>query len=294
MANALADVIDRQTSLLDIEIWMEPFAGGAGAGLRLLDDRVVSELWLVERHPALAAFWRTVVFEGEALAQRIESLNPDLNRWNDAREIVGAASDAERVPDLDVAVAAFLINRCSRSGIVAANVGPIGGKGQRGRWTIASRWNASALAERIRHLSRLAPRIRVTEGDGIDHIAQLDGSVGIEDEVFLFVDPPYVREGNRLYANGMTEEDHRRLAAALRNSPTRWVLTYDDEPVVPASLYPTERVLAYEIANTANKQRVAWEYAVFSEACVVPFDQQLLDRGDVRWVRTNAPEAVAT
>src|SRR5690625_5109627 len=36
MASALGDLFDRQVSMLDIEVWIEPFAGGAGAGLTLL------------------------------------------------------------------------------------------------------------------------------------------------------------------------------------------------------------------------------------------------------------------
>jgi len=35
--------------------------------------------------------------------------------------------------------------------------------------------------------------------------------------------------------------------------------------VVAEQLYPERRVLAFEIRNTANKARVAQEYAVFSD-----------------------------
>lgn len=285
MSAHLAEVFAQQHGLLDVEVWMEPFAGGAGAALTLLDEDQVSEAWLVERHPALAAFWRAVVEQGDELAARVEVLHVDMTTWDEARHVVGAVSAGEQLPDLDAGLAAFVVNRCSRSGIVTANAGPMGGKHQRGRWTVASRWNAVALAERIRHVHTLGPRIRITEGDGIEHIAELDGSVGIEDELFLFVDPPYIREGNRLYANGMTGAGHQRLADALRATPARWLLTYDDEPAVHESLYPTERVLAYDISNTANRQRVAREFAVFSDNCALAPDQRLLDRGDVAWIR---------
>lgn len=285
MAGALCDLLTNQASLLDIEVWMEPFAGGAGAGLRLLDNGTVSELWLVERHPALAAFWRATTARGDELASRVETLEVDMPAWEQARETVAAVSAGERLDDVDTGLAAFVVNRCSRSGIVAPNAGPIGGKSQLGKWTVASRWNAERLADRLRHVGSLAHRIRVIEGDGIAHVEDLDGAAGIEDEVFLFVDPPYLREGNRLYANGMTAGDHQRLAHALRSTPARWVLTYDDEPTVHEELYPTERVLAYDIANTANSQRVAREFAVFSDSCAVAGGQRLLERGNSSWVR---------
>lgn len=46
MAGALAELFMAQFGLMDVEVWVEPFAGGAGAGLHLLDRDVVEEVWL--------------------------------------------------------------------------------------------------------------------------------------------------------------------------------------------------------------------------------------------------------
>lgn len=43
MAAALARVFAGQHSTMDVEVWMEPFAGGGGAGLHLLDNGDVAE-----------------------------------------------------------------------------------------------------------------------------------------------------------------------------------------------------------------------------------------------------------
>lgn len=277
-----------QWSPMDIEIWMEPFAGGAGAGLTLLDQGLVGEVWLVEKNPALAAFWRAVVHEGAEFADRIEHLIPDMRSWGAATELLQAAESGAAFEDLHLGMAAFLVNRCSRSGIVNHRTGPIGGKRQNGEWSLTSRFPSAALAERVRHVHDLGRRgrIRIVEGDAIDHVAELNES-GIGDEVFLFVDPPYIREGNRLYAHGMSLDDHWRLARALNGCHTPWMLTYDNEPIVSEQLYRDRRVLAYEIANTANRQRIAWEYAVFSDGVNVPESLQLVSSGACHWV--NAP-----
>lgn len=57
---------------LDLSVWFEPFAGGLGAGLKLLDAGVVEQVWFCEANPALAAFWRTI--SGEHAAELIRFL----------------------------------------------------------------------------------------------------------------------------------------------------------------------------------------------------------------------------
>lgn len=284
MTAALAEVFEHQFGLLDVEIWMEPFAGGAGAGLHLLDRGVVDEVWLTERNAALAAFWRAVTTNPEELAARVRVCEPDMRTWHAARELLAACDSGAEVSSVDLAFAALVINRCSRSGMVNARVGPIGGKQQNGRWHLRSRWNAVGLADRITSIGALAHRIRVSEGDGIARIAELDGTVGIEEELVLFVDPPYLVAGNRLYADGMSVADHKNLAHVLSDCPARWLLTYDSDDRI-LGLYPDHRVLAYEIAYSANRRRVDEEYAVLADNLAVRDDQHLLPTGATRWVQ---------
>ncbi|BEL41836.1 hypothetical protein [Mycobacteroides abscessus] len=60
------------------------FAGGAGAGLHLLERGVVDEVWLTEKNRALSAFWRTVVGDGGELAERVRACQPDMSTWHAA------------------------------------------------------------------------------------------------------------------------------------------------------------------------------------------------------------------
>ena len=286
MAPALAGILERQFTRMDIDIWMEPFAGGAGAGLWMLETGTISELWLVEKHPALATFWQVVAHDGDALAREIELLTPTLRRWHTAQETLARVLAGEVIDPMQVALATFLVNRCSRSGIVAPRSGPIGGARQDGAHRLTDRWNGLELAERIRRIADHGNRgrLRVHHGDAIKMIADLPGS-GIEDEMFLFVDPPYLREGTRLYQQGMDEDMHARLAAALSNCDTPWILTYDDEPAVRDRLYPEHRILQYRIANTANQQRLAWEYAVLGHGLAAPERPfALLPNDENEWV----------
>ncbi|GAA3669804.1 DNA adenine methylase [Yimella lutea] len=280
MAPFLAGAFAAQWSVMDIEIFLEPFAGGLGAGLKLLEQDAVDELWFAEKHPALAAFWQAVIEQPDELIAAIRSTTPTLETFYAARELVGSPIGADR---LDLARSALVLNRCSRSGIIASNVGPIGGKTQKGRWTVASRWNADGLVDRITRIAAVSDRMRYLGTDAIGCIADLNGS-GIEDEVFLFVDPPYVREGNRLYANGFAADDHQALADALNDCPAHWMLTYDDEPLVADSLYPDRRIVEFEIPHTANRARIDTEYLVLSDGVMVPESFEPVPGSRVRWL----------
>lgn len=291
MAPALSALLQGQFGLMDVEVWVEPFAGGAGAGLHLLDQGAVSEVWLTEKNHCLAAFWRTVVTRGDELSALVRASEPDMSTWDAARETVAVAGNGDVVDDLELALAALIVNRCSRSGMVHPRVGPIGGSKQTGRWHLRSRWNGDGIADRIDRIHMLRHRLRVDEGDAIARIAELDGSIGIEDELVLFVDPPYLVQGNQLYAQGMSFEDHKALAHALAGCAARWLLTYDSDDRV-IELYPQKRILAYQIAHTVNRQRIEEEFAVLSDNLAALDDQALLPTGMSRWVQSAPAQTV--
>ena len=72
--------------------YAEPFAGGAGAALRLLIDEHVQSIHINDLNPGIAAFWRCVFYDTERFARRIESAEVNLERWVDAREVYSHAS----------------------------------------------------------------------------------------------------------------------------------------------------------------------------------------------------------
>lgn len=86
MAGSLAELFWAADS--GPEVWSEPFAGGAGAGLTALVDHDVPELWLADSSPALGSFWRTVLSDGERFAQWVESFEPTIETFYAARAAV--------------------------------------------------------------------------------------------------------------------------------------------------------------------------------------------------------------
>jgi DNA adenine methylase len=233
--------------------YIEPFAGGAGVGLRLLFNEVVDDVVLNDLEPGLSAFWRSVFEQTTRLSKLIERCRPTIEEWHRQHAVYVARPEG----DLELGFATFFLNRTNRSGILDAR--PIGGYRQSSAWGIDARFNASELAERVRRLGRYRDRVIIEERDGID----LLGAALNDRGVFAYVDPPYLDKGDHLYLNTLEWDDHLRLADTLcaRGS---WLVTYDTDPRVPRVLYPNCRCARYEISHTAAKRHVGREYAIFS------------------------------
>jgi DNA adenine methylase len=279
MAPWLTETFESLRWPMDVEIWLEPFGGGAGAALTALTTGKVPEAWIVEANPALAAFWTTVMNDGPALATRVEHIAPTLASFQEARQKVAAALAGEQIDIFELGLAAFILNRCSRSGMILPTVGPIGGKAQGGLHTISARFNAEALADRIRAVHALGDQFKVFAGDGISFLEDLPDS-GVQDEVFCFVDPPYIGVGNDLYAVGMDGNLHQRLADALNRLTAPWLLTYDAHPQIP-QLYPDSDVVEFDIPHTAGASRVGTEYLVLGPGMGLP-EANPLGKGSVQ------------
>ena len=241
---------------VDAEVWFEPFSGGAGVGLRALFDGVVEELWLAESDPVVRGLWEWIIDDAESLAEAVERLRPDLDLFYRSRQIIAGGTSEVR----DLVLAGLVVNRCSHSGIIAGNVGPIGGALQNGRYTVAARFDPDALARRIRLLSPLASRMRMVGDDGIEALESL-AVTGADDDVVVFADPPYLGVGDRLYRDRMGLDAHRRLAAALSDLRCEWMLTVGDVDEV-RDLYDFAEVGRVPVRYCGSSSRIAEELLI--------------------------------
>jgi DNA adenine methylase len=256
-----------------IETYCEPYAGGAGAGLQLLSDGHVSKLIINDLNPGIAAFWRSVFFDTDALVGMVTACDVDIDAWHEQREIYLAPS---RHDDLTLGFATFFLNRTNRSGIL--NARPIGGLEQTGRWLIDARFNRDDLARRLTYLGSLAAQVDVREQRAIELIRTLNRRTK---PVLLYVDPPYVVPGEELYMTEHSWSEHRRLEQTLTTSPHPWILTYDADDRT-RELYGNFRCLRFGISHTAQVQKVGKEFMFFSRGIRVP--DRLVMRDEGEWV----------
>lgn len=257
--------------------YAEPYAGGAGAALRLLTDGAVDHIHINDLNVGVAAFWRTITAPNgaNAFCQLINNTLVTVEQWNHQRAIYQAGKG----DDLALGFATFFLNRTNRSGILDA--GPIGGFEQVGKWKIDARYNKSALIERVKHVAALGDRIHVTQLDGLDFLTTMEAHAT---DVLVYADPPYVEQGGRLYLHAFNGDDHKALAEKLQAAKYPWLLTYDDQRIVWDDLYDAARCARFDIAHTAAIQHVGKETIVYGPTLTVPTDVEITPGVSPTWI----------
>lgn len=222
LAGLFADVI---TGLgLSAPRYVEPYAGGAGAGVALLRNGLVDRLVINDLDPAVHAFWHSVVHENDSFLRLVETVPLTISEWLDQREIYRAADESA---PLALGFAFFYLNRTNRSGVLRGGV--IGGLQQNGTYKIDARFNRATLADRIRAIGAVSDRITVSNTDGRAVIM----TYANDSNAFMYVDPPYVKAGSQLYLNSFEHRDHTALAKVVNEvEGAHWLMTYDTSPLI--------------------------------------------------------------
>ena len=235
--------------------YVEPYAGGAGAGIALLRQDVVQQLVINDADPAVYCFWVSVVEESKQFAAMIADTPLNMEEWRHQKEIYRAADESDA---LALGFAFFYLNRTNRSGIL--NAGPIGGVNQDGKYKIDARFNRDQLSERVAAIGALASRITVLGLDGMSVVQRYIANTS----AFVYIDPPYVDMGGSLYLNAFTHRDHSDLARKLDQQPNgNWVLTYDPSDFI-RQLYQHHDVREYQLSYSAHRAGKVHELLITS------------------------------
>lgn len=203
--------------------YYEPFAGGAGCALQLLESNSVDRIVLNDADPSIYSFWFSILHHQEQFIESINSIPITVDEWKRQKNILLNSKNCEL---FDVGFAVFYLNRCSRSGILSKS-GPIGGYKQLGKWKMDARFNRDTLTNRIIKIGTLKDKIEIYNLEAIDFmkICFMRGSIHRK---FVYLDPPYIGAGKRLYFNNYASKEHIFLSKYIqRYKNLKWVMTYD-------------------------------------------------------------------
>jgi DNA adenine methylase len=264
LAGFLTDVIDLNE--LRGCHYFEPFAGGAGAALALLVEGVVAEISINDADIRIFSFWKAVLEDSHRFIDKVFSVPLTLDEWHNQRDVCG---DPAIHDSFDVGFAAFYMNRCNRSGVLTG-AGPIGGLHQSGKWTLGVRFSREPLAKRVIELSKFRDRIHLSCSDSIDFLKNALPFGKARRNVFVYLDPPYVNKGQRLYLNAYKHRDHVGIARYLNGQKTLpWLLSYDDDTLI-RELYQDRHVFNLPIRYSLQKKRSASELIICSDRLMMP------------------------
>lgn len=258
LSDFLADVI--AVNDLQDGIYVEPYAGGAGAALTLLFSEHVHRIVLNDADPCIYAFWNAALNRKDDLVRRLMETPITIDEWQRQRDIY---RNQHRHSRIKVAIASFYLNRCNRSGIMV-NGGPIGGIEQNGKWKLDARFNRDELIRRIEKIHLYRDRIEIHNLDALDFLCNVVGRSGKVDETLVYLDPPYYVKGSELYLNHYRPEDHSQLAAFIkRQTGYRWIMTYDNVFEI-RELYRGCNTAQFNLRYSAHTSKMGSELLIWS------------------------------
>lgn len=239
-------------------VYIEPYAGGAGAALSLLLLEKVQSIVINDYDPSIYSFWLAIKEYNAEFIERVINTPVTVEEWERQKRIYKAADTSDR---LSLGFATFFLNRTNRSGIL--NAGPIGGKQQLGEYKIDARYNKQSLIEKIKLIGLYSDRITVLNEDGVGVIERYAKDPGS----FFYIDPPYFVKGADLYLNAFKLKDHRKLADVLnRHCDAKWLLSYDNERDI-IDLYPDRQYRTFDLKYSAHHDsKIGSELMIFSDS----------------------------
>lgn len=208
----------------NMEDFVDVFAGGGSVSLSVLNEYdKIKSLHMNDSDDWVYSFWYSMIDrkEGDRLKQYIKKYqNPSIKDFYNLRKSMTRKG-------LSIGYKGFLglfFNRTTFSGIFTS--GPIGGKEQKSDYKINCRYNSLNLLKRINHIQNHFNNINVeiTKLDFREIIKKWSNN----EKAFLYLDPPYMKQGHQLYNQFMNDLDYIEMANLLKNSRCHWMISHDD------------------------------------------------------------------
>jgi len=257
MYDYIVGIMDRN-NLFDCD-YIEPFAGGAGVALQLLQDGYVRNISINDYDRSIYAFWYSILNTAEDFVRRIQETEVNIQEWKIQKNVQANKQSASL---FDLGFSTFFLNRTNRSGILKA--GPIGGLDQKGKYKIDCRFNKERLINFIFRINSYRDNILATNFDANILIENTD-----KKNSFWFIDPPYYKKGKELYTNFFHHDDHQTLSETIDIYLERvpFLVTYD----ISDSIYSFYKHINCEILSlnySVQAKKRSGEYMFYKNILV--------------------------
>ena len=251
--------------------YIEPFAGGAGVAIELLEKGIVSQVVINDLDKGIYSFWRAILTETDRFIKEIEQVPLTMDEWYKQHDI---CMNNTNKYSFELGFATFYMNRTNRSGIIKGGV--IGGKEQSGDWHLDARFNKASLIDRIRKIASMKKKIHLYNKD-IDSFL-LKYVPMYEENAFIYFDPPYFDKGKQLYLNFFDHRDHLRIEKTIREKvKCDWIITYDNVSPIE-EIYKNYCIRRFELNYSVYDKKRAKEIMIFKRESMVPSKNMLMTK----------------
>lgn len=247
--------------------YFELYAGGAGAALDLLLGGHVEHIVLNDADVHIYDFWDSILHHTDDFLRLMWDTPVNMDSWHRQRAIYAEGNEEGNRSPLEVGFATFFLNRTNRSGIIT-KAGPIGGANQTGQYKMDCRFKKENLAQKIERIATRANNIEIYNEDTLAFIQQNIDRLS-EPQSFMYLDPPYYKNGSSLYLNAYNHQDHenlRDLMAGLQY--LKWMISYDDVEEIH-QLYDGFRTAQHELSYFLQQKRKTNEFFIFADAIII-------------------------
>ncbi|GFZ87005.1 DNA methyltransferase [Paenibacillus marchantiophytorum] len=243
-------------------IYVEPFAGGAGLAVELLLKENVESIIINDFDTAIYNFWYSMLHDTDVFIELVENTPIDIDEWERQK---GIYNNQGNHSILEVGFATFFLNRTNRSGIIKG--GPIS-RDDEGDYSLDCRFNKVDLINKVRRISALRERISLYNHDAVYFINNIL-PMHPPEQLFVFFDPPYYKQGKNLYTNFYNHEDHEELSHAIKDIiDSKWITTYDYNENI-AEMYNDVPTKIYQLQYSANRKRKEKEFLFHNPNTIV-------------------------
>lgn len=195
--------------------YREPFVGGGSVFFSAKQKHPAIKFRINDLFQDLFIFWKMLQDCPEQVIENVKKLK---SSYPDGRKLYCFLTTPHEASEIEKAAEFFAINRITFSGTTLS--GGYSDESFRKRFTDSS-------IERLRKSTEILSKNVEITGNDFSFLTKLSG-----DKVFLFLDPPYfIGKKSKLYGkdgNLHRDFDHQRLFTSLKDSPHRWLMTYND------------------------------------------------------------------
>ena len=206
----------------------EPFVGGGSVffAIRGIFHDTIKKYWINDLNYDLYCFWKQVRDNATPLIEALRDVHTTTTNGRTLFQALAKSKDLlcqnqEMLSEFDRAVRFFVLNRITFSGVVDS-----GGYSQA---AYEKRFTPSSI-DRVERIAPYLAGIKITNKDYTNLLFHSG------DDVFIFLDPPYWKATeSKLYGTRgalHTAFDHELFAENMKKCPHKWLITYDDSPMI--------------------------------------------------------------